>query len=51
MGIILIALGVTFTTSLQEYTGITGIVFIAVGGLLFIIAMSKKRKQAEKKQD
>ena len=44
LGIILIALGVTFSTTL-EGIGSLGTVFIAVGGLFFIIAMSKKRSE------
>jgi small neutral amino acid transporter SnatA (MarC family) len=43
-GIIVIALGIAFTTTLKETAGSFGTVMIAVGGLLFIIAMSKKQK-------
>jgi len=44
LGIILIALGVIYSTTLSETFGSLGIVFIAVGGLLFILAMRKKRQ-------
>lgn len=44
IAIIIIALGITFTTTLKDTGGSLGTVFIAVGGLLFIIGMSKKRK-------
>ena len=44
LGIILIALGITLTTTLSEATRPIGVVFIAVGGLFFIIAMSRKKK-------
>lgn len=44
LAIIFIALGVTFSTSLKENAGSLGTVFIAVGGLFFIIGMSKKQK-------
>ena len=44
IAIIIIALGVTFTASLKDTFGTLGTVFIAVGGLLFIIGMNKKRK-------
>ena len=43
MGIIIIALGISLSTTLSDTMGSLGTVFIAVGGLLFIIAMSKKR--------
>jgi Sec-independent protein secretion pathway component TatC len=49
IGIMIIALGVTFSTTLKESVGSIGIVFIAVGGLFFIIGMSKKRKEDERK--
>jgi Sec-independent protein secretion pathway component TatC len=49
IGILIIALGVTFSTTLKETVGSLGIVFIAVGGLFFIIGMSKKRKKDEQK--
>jgi hypothetical protein len=49
MGIIIIALGVTFSTTLEDSVGSLGTIFIAVGGLFFIIGMSKKRKQEESK--
>jgi ABC-type Fe3+-siderophore transport system permease subunit len=48
LGLILIALGVNFNTTLKEYSvGPLGTVFIAIGGLFFIIAMSKKKKEEE----
>ncbi|MDC1226461.1 hypothetical protein N8013_02305 [Algibacter sp.] len=49
IGILIIALGVTFSTTLKETVGSLGIVFIALGGLFFIIGMSKKRKKDEQK--
>ncbi|MDA9069637.1 hypothetical protein N8258_00800 [Algibacter sp.] len=49
IGILIIALGVTFSTTLKETVDSLGIVFIAVGGLFFIIGMSKKRKKDEQK--
>ncbi|PLX09002.1 MAG: hypothetical protein C0596_04160 [Marinilabiliales bacterium] len=48
IGIIVIALGITLTTTFSEETGSLGIVMIAIGGLLFIAAMSKKKKQKDK---
>lgn len=50
IGIIVIALGITFTTMLGDTVGSLGIVFIAVGGLFFIIGMSKKQKEAEQEK-
>ena len=49
IAIIIIALGITFTTALKDTFGTLGTVFIAVGGLLFIIGISKKRKEDERK--
>jgi len=46
---VIIALGITFTTTLKDTVGSVGIVFIAVGGLFFIIGMNKKRKEDEQK--
>ena len=45
LGIIIIALGITFSTTMTEHTGSLGTVFIAVGGLFFIIGMHQKRKE------
>lgn len=43
IGIILTALGVIFSTTMKESVGSIGTVFIAVGALFLIIAMSAKR--------
>lgn len=43
VGIIMIVLGVTFSTALKERVGSLSILFIAVGGLFFIIGMSLRR--------
>ena len=45
--IIFISLGVTFTTTIDDVPSL-GIVFIALGGLFFIIGMSKKKKEDKK---
>tara|TARA_Y100001934_G_scaffold112597_1_gene137756 strand:- start:185 stop:379 length:195 start_codon:yes stop_codon:yes gene_type:complete len=47
IGIIIIVLGITFSTTMKDTFGSLGTVFIAVGGLFFIIGMSKKRKEDE----
>ena len=44
LGIILIALGTTFTTTLYDSVPSLGVVFIALGGLFFIIGMKKKNE-------
>jgi ABC-type Fe3+-siderophore transport system permease subunit len=49
LGMVLIALGITFTTTLKDSVGPIGIVFVAVGGFFFIVGMSKKRKEDEQK--
>jgi hypothetical protein len=41
----IIAIGITFTTILKHTVGTIGLVFIAIGGLLFIIGMRKKQKE------
>ncbi len=51
MGIIIIALGVTFSTTLEDTAGSLGTVFIALGGLFFIIGMNMKRKLSENKKE
>ena len=45
VGLIVIALGVIFSTTLSDKLGSLGIVFIAAGGLLFIASMSRKKKE------
>lgn len=50
LGIVVIALGIVFTTSLRETAGYFGNVLVAIGGLFFIIGMSKK-KRSEKDVD
>lgn len=47
-GIIIIAFGITFSTTLKDTLGSLGTVFIGVGALFFIIGMRKKRKSDEK---
>ena len=47
-GITLIALGVTFSTSLKDAAGSLGIVLIALGGLFFIVGMHQKKTSDEK---
>jgi len=48
IGLIVIALGVIFSTTLSDRLGSLGIVFIAIGGLLFIASMSRKKKEEDK---
>ena len=45
LGIIIIALGVTFSVNMKDEVGSFGTVFIAVGGLFFIIGMSMKNRE------
>ena len=47
-GIIVVALGIAFSTTLKESVGSLGNIFIAIGGLLFIFGMNEKGKQDEK---
>ncbi|RPG35678.1 hypothetical protein [Flagellimonas sp.] len=50
MGIVIIALGIVFSTTLKGNVESLGNVLVAVGGLLFIVGMSKKKKE-EKERD
>jgi predicted Na+-dependent transporter len=50
IGIIIIALGVTISTTIRDTIGSLGTVMIAVGGLFFIMGMSMKRKEDEVKE-
>lgn len=45
LGITIISLGITFSVNMKEELGSLGTVFIAVGGLFFIIGMSMKNKE------
>ena len=47
IGIIVIAFGVIFSTTLSDTLGSLGIVFAAIGGLLFIASMSRKKKEED----
>lgn len=46
-GIIIIAMGIVFSNTLENISGSLGTVLIAVGGLFLIIGMSRKRKEEE----
>lgn len=48
--IVLIALGVIFSTILKDVNSAIGTVFIAIGGLFFIIGMNKKGKKDKVKK-
>ena len=50
-GIIVIALGINFSTVMAEDMGSLGTVFIAIGGLLFIAAMARKQDEEKAGQD
>jgi dolichyl-phosphate-mannose--protein O-mannosyl transferase len=47
LGIIVIALGVTFSNAMAGVFHSFGVVLIAVGGLFFIIGMRKKQLEDE----
>ena len=49
MGIVIISLGISFSTTLKDSLGTLGLLFIALGGLFFIIGMSQKSKEEERK--
>ncbi len=51
IGIVILALGVTFSTTLKDSLGSLGTVFIAIGGLFFIIGMNMKKKEEESKNN
>ncbi len=42
IGIIIIALGIVISTTMSKQLGSLGIVFIAIGGFLFIVSLKKK---------
>ena len=48
IGIVIIALGVTFSTTMDGSFKPLGVVLIAVGGLFFISGMAQKRKETER---
>lgn len=50
LSIILISLGVIMNTLIKDGVTAVGTVFIAVGGLFFIIGISAKRKSEENAQ-
>jgi hypothetical protein len=50
LGITIIALGTTFSASMKDEVGSLGTVFIAIGGLFFVIGMSMKKKEDEIKE-
>lgn len=48
ISIIIIVLGINFSTVMKDPFGSLGTVFIAIGGLFFIIALNKKREANKK---
>jgi len=42
---LLVALGVTLTTTMKDKLGAVGIVMLAVGGLFFIVGMASRKKE------
>ena len=50
-GMIMIALGIVYRTTLADGSGSLGTVLVAVGGLFLIVGLSMKRKQEEKNMD
>ncbi|HKK61702.1 MAG TPA: hypothetical protein VJ951_04030 [Bacteroidales bacterium] len=49
IGVIVVVLGISFTTLLNDSVGELGLVFVVVGGALFGVGMHKKNsKQPEK---
>jgi drug/metabolite transporter superfamily protein YnfA len=49
IGIIVISLGITFSTTLKEGYPSLGPVFVALGGFFILIGLSKKRTLKESK--
>ena len=49
-GIIIIALGVTFSTTMKDSDNSIGTVLIAIGGLFLISGLSQKRKSNKEKE-
>lgn len=47
IAIILISLGVIYSTTLKDTVGSLGTVFIALGSILILVALSKKRREVE----
>ena len=47
IAIILIALGISFNTTLKDSVGSIGTVMIAIGGLFFIAGMAAKKKEEQ----
>jgi drug/metabolite transporter superfamily protein YnfA len=43
LGIILIALGIIFTTTMEDNMKTFGIVFIALGGFYLIVGLSRRK--------
>ncbi len=51
ISILLIALGVVLNTLIKENVTAVGTVFIALGGLFFIISMAKKKSEEKNSSD
>ena len=48
IGMVIISLGITFSTALKDSVGALGTVFLAIGGLFFIIGMRIKKEEESK---
>lgn len=49
LGITIIALGITISVNIKDVVGSLGTVFIALGGIFFIIGMSIKKNEKDAK--
>ncbi|MBO0330247.1 hypothetical protein [[Muricauda] lutisoli] len=50
MGIVVISIGVVFSATFEGNVESLGNVLVAVGGLLFIVGMSKKKREEKDNQ-
>jgi hypothetical protein len=50
-GLIVISLGVIYNTTLTDTMGSIGMVFMALGGLFFIVGMRKRKQELQDKQE
>lgn len=51
ISLVLIALGVSFSTTLSDHVGSIGTVFIAIGGLFLIIALNKRNQEKKEQKE
>ena len=50
VAIVVVALGVTLSTTLKDYAPTLGVILVAVGGFLLVVALSRRRNEQQNEE-